>query len=758
MKRRDVLKIAPLSLLGVAGTGNGWLNAFPPPSSGPAGVVRAEVKPFHGSPALFLDGKPVFPAINWVSGPQADGWIFEEQARRSTETGLHIYAFDVGKGTEWVGPGPGRSGDFDFSTVEARFGRVIKSDPGALFHLRIYLETGHDDWWEKAHSGECEILSDGRRNGMSFASKVWREQAKEFLRAYAGHFEKTGLANRVVAYQVGAGHTGEWVKGESSMSAPCGDFSRPMQLYFQEWLGRRYANDVTMLRAAWHAPSVTFESAAVPKAERQLSARLYTFRDPALEQDVIDYFRALADLCADAVIDLCRTVKGATGGDRLAGAFYGYIMDLAWNGGFFRERPDSDYSTYQRSGHLGLKKVLAAPEVDFLVSPYSYGFRGMGGDSPSMLPSESVRLHGKLLLIEDDTRTHADSEDPNYGQVKTLAASRTVLRRNLAHFLTHAEGAWWALGKVDTVKVPEFAALLKEFKDIGERSMALERSSASDIAVLIDDETFFYETCRYNLDIPLVFQQKLWGLPRLGAPFDVFLLDDFLAGKLRSYKLYIFLNPFRLDERRRSAMAGELRKDGRTALWIYAPGYLKDGPSLENMAETTGIRFGAGEQPWGPLVHVTDFRHPITSGLSQGFFWGTNNKVAPLFYVDDPEARTLGEVVYSQGNCRPGFAVKEFPDWGSVYSAAPNIPADVLRGIARYAGVHIYSDAGDVLYANRSLLGVHTLAGGRRVFKLPARAETVFDVFGKRTVAQGVSAFEVLLEPQSTELYILSGS
>jgi hypothetical protein len=759
MKRRDVLKIAPLSLIGNVLNKGGGVNVFP--LAGPQAaraVGRAEVRPLGGSPALFLDGKPVFPAINWVSGPQLDRWDFEEHARRSAETGIHIYAFDVGKGTEWVGPGKGRAGDFDFSTVEARLGRVIKADPDALFHLRIYLETGHDDWWEKAFPQECEILSDGRRNGMSFASKVWLDQAKQFLRAYIGHLKKAGLYDRVIAYQVGAGHTGEWVKGESSMYSPCGDFSRPMHGYFHNWLKRRYQNDVSRFREAWHAPSVTFETAAVPKAERQLEAQLYTFRNPAAEEDVIDYFRALAELCAEAVIDLCRTVKDATDGNRLAGAFYGYIMDLAWNGGFFRERPDSDYSTYQRSGHLGLGRVLASPHVDFLVSPYSYGFRGMGGDSPSMLPAESVRLHGKLLLIEDDTRTHADSADPNYGQVKTLAASRTILQRNLAHFLTHAEGAWWALWKVDTVKVPEFATLLKKFKEVGERSMALDRSSASEIAVLIDDESFFYETCRYNLDISLVFQQRLWGLPRMGAPFDVFLLDDFLARKLPSYKFYVFLNPFRLDEGRRKAMAGELRRDGRVALWIYAPGYVKDAPSLENMEELTGIRFSLGEQPWGPLVHITDFDHPLTAGLGQDLCWGTNAKLAPLFYVDDPQARILGEVVYSQGNCRPGFAVKEFAGWKSVYSASPNLPAALLRNIARYAGVHIYSDAGDVLYANRSMLGVHTLAGGKRVFKLPARAETVYDVFGRRTVAKNVSEFEIFLERQSTELYILSGT
>jgi hypothetical protein len=755
------LKIAPLAAAGAASWGRparpGTGVTAAARSSG-YGISSAGVGSCNGSPALFLDGKPVFAAINWVSGPAPDKWDFEEQAKHSAGTGIHIYAFDVGKGVEWVGPGPGRPGDLDFSTVEARFGRIIKADPAALFHLRVYLETGHDDWWEKAHPGECEVLSDGRRNGMSFASRVWRDESKAFLRAYIAHLRKIGLYDRVITYQVGAGHTGEWVKGESSMHTPCGDYSRPMALYFQDWLRKRYPGGVAGLRAAWrHSPSVTFETAAVPEAGRQLEARFHTFRDPAVEQDVIDYFAALAELCGDAVVDLCRTVKEETGGKRLAGAFYGYLLDLAWNGGFFKERPDSDYSTYQRSGHLGLGKVLASPHVDFLASPYSYGFRGMGGDSPSMLPAESVRLHGKLLLIEDDTRTHADPQDTNYGQVKTFEDSRTILRRNLAHFLTHGEGAWWALWKVDAVKEPRFGSLLREFQETGALSMGLDRSSASEVAVLLDDESFFYETCRYDLDIPLIFQQRLWGLPRMGAPFDTYLLDDLLAGKLRSYKLYIFLNPFRLDAARRKALAGELRRDGRTALWIYAPGYIDAAPGLEHMEDLTGIRFGTGEQPWGPLVHITDFDHAITRGLGQDIAWGTNNKLAPLFFVDDPDARVLGDVVYSQGNCRPGFAVKEFRGWTSIYSGAPNLPASVLRAVARWAGVHIYSDAGDVLTANQSLLGIHSLSGGERVIRLPRRVAAVVDVFNGKTIARETSEIRVVLEPRSTSLFSIAG-
>jgi len=766
MKRRKVLQILPLSIASLELFG---LKPGSPPSQlreddsaltgndlsrRPAGPpLLAEVKPHNGAPTLFLNGRPAFPGIYWVSGPEPDRWDFSEQARRNADAGIHIYAFDVGKGREWIGPATDPAHPFDFSTVETRFGRILEADPQALFHLRIYLETGHDDWWEKTYPGECEVTSEGKHNGMSFASTVWRAEVKEFLRAYADHLRRVGLSERVLAYQAGTGHTGEWVKGETSMYWPCGDYSVPMRRHFRDWLRRKYKDSARSLQAAWAKPSVTFDSAEVPGAEAQLNARRYTFRDPNKEQDVIDYYECLAELCADCLIDFCKTAKEATNSTKLAGAFYGYLLDLAWNGGFFRERPDSDYSTYQRSGHLGLAQVLRSPHVDFLVSPYSYGFRGIGGDGPSMLPAESVRLHGKLCLIEDDTRTHSDSQDPNYGQAATLAESVAILRRNFAGVVTRGQGIWWATWKVDTIKEPAFHPLLKTFEKLGTFALSLDRRPASEIAVFIDDESFFYESVKNTLDLPLIFQQRLWGLPRLGAPFDVYLLQDLLEESLFPYKLCIFLNVFRLDEKRRGALKSAVRRSQCTSLWVYAPGLIKDDLSLENMTDLTGFRFGMGEQPWGPLIHVTDFGHPITKDLGQDLFWGTNSKLAPLFHVDDAEARVLGQVVYSQGNCRPGFAVKKFPEWTSVYSAAPNLPASVLRGVARFAGVHIYSDAGDVLSASRQLLGVHTSGGGRRTFKLPRPVETIHDLFENKTVAKNTAEFEVTLPPASTSLF-----
>lgn len=452
------------------------------------------------------------------------------------------------------------------------------------------------------------------------------------------------------------------------------------------------------------------------------------------------------------------TVKEASGNQALAGAFFGYLLELAWNSAFFGGGTESEYSTTQRCGHLGLGKVLRSPYTDFIVSPYSYGYRGIGGHGCSMPPSESMRVHGKLYLFEEDSRTHLNPHDGTYGGVTTLSDSIAVLKRNFAEILTRGQGIWW-LGNppphphLDPNVEPAFRPLLKQFQEIGNFGLHLNLKPSAEIAVLLDDESFFYETVRNDIDLPLIFQQRLWGLPRLGAPADYYLLQDLLEGRLPPYKLYLFLNPFRLDQRRRQALAREIQRDGRVALWLYAPGYIKDEPSLDNMTEVTGFQFGMGENPWGPMIHITDFTHPITERLPQDIQWGTNSRLGPVFHLEDSDARILGEVVYSQGRGRPGMGVKTFPEWTSVYVAAPNLPAPVLRGLAHFAGVHLYSDAGDSLYVAPQLLGVHTVSGGERTFDLPGIVEVVFDLFEHRWIAHHTHRFTVTLPPRSTTLY-----
>ena len=715
-------------------------------------IPYAEVRIYNGAPTFFLDGTPTFYSALWLTTLTAGSWRDAELVKKyAEETDIHIYAFDVGEA--WCGPGVGRTGHFDFSSVDARFDNIIKADPEARFHLRINLEQNRP-WWQELYPEECEVTSLGIQLQQSFASRIWREEAKEFLRAFAEHIQAIGMSDRAIAYQVGAGHTGEWCKRNSSMANPCGDYSEPMRIYFQKWLRRRYGDSVSMLRGAWENKSVTFDTAEAPSEKQQLHALNYSFRDPGRERNVIDYFQCLAELCGDLVVEFCSTAKAATDGMSLAGAFYGYLLEMSWNSCFFSEWPErwweGDYTTLQRSGHLGLRRVLESPDVDFLVSPYSYGFRGIGGHGPCMQPSESVRLHGKLYIYEEDSRLHTGSFHTTYGRSADASQSRAILRRNFSYIVTHGQGVWTFPNEDDDIFQE-----IKSFKRKGDFAVETDRSSDSETAVFIDDESFFYESLKNGLDVSLIFHQRLQGLPRMGAPFDVYLLDDLLDGKLKPYKLYIFLNAFHLDEKRRAALKREMRRDSRVALWIYAPGYISEEPSLDNMRDLTGFSFGMGRQPWSSFMHMVDFHHPITANLSQDMFWGTESPISPHFHLEDDDATILGQVVYSQGSCLPGMGVKVFPNWTSIYVASPNIPAPVLRGIARFANVHLYSDDGDILYVSHNLLGVHTVSGGRRTFRLPRRVEQVYDIFGEKTITRDSISFQVELDPVSSGLFYI---
>ena len=734
--------------------------------------MKVKSRIHNGAPTIFIDGKAAFFGCHLVGYMMPDK-LTEHQtiARRYAEAGVHIYSIDT-LTHEWVGPGPDHTGDYDFSIVVPRMQSYIDVDPDACFLLRMCFETrwSPGDWWNSTYPDEVEVLSDGARWGQSFASDIWRKQVNDLLRAYIEYLKQAGMYDRVLGFQVDAGSSGEWIKDTSSMLLPTMDYSAPMRRHFQGWLRERYRNDAA-LQAAWADTEVSFENAAVPTAEEQsTTASGHSFRDPFSERKTIDFYECFAELCADDLTEFCRTVRDATGGEKLVGAFFGYVMELAWNICFFGDRgtiEEAEVSTIQRSGHLGLHKVLHSPDIDFIVSPYGYAFRGLGGDGLPMQPAESLRLHGKFYLMEEDTLMH-NNFDPG-GRNQSKENSIAVYQRNFAQVITHAHSVTWFEVKPlqeDPSLVPDRDRWIRRFQELGTWSLGLDRSPCAEVAVFLDDESYYYESIRNNLDLPLIWRQRVINLNRFGAPHDIYLLDDLLEGNLPEYKLYIFLNAFHLNNERRRRLKAILRRNGKTALWMYAPGLLNSDvarepavPPADLMSDITGLTFMQGKGAWSQFMHVTNFDHEITKGLPQDWFWGTTNPIGPLFHVEDPDAVTLGQVVYSLGRCKPGFVVKTFnagkgdSEWTSVYMAAPDIPAPVLRGIARHAGVHLYNEEGDVLYASRNLLSVHTVAGGARTFNLPDEVEIVYDLHNEKVIGRNLTQFDVELPPASTSLF-----
>ncbi|MBI2940648.1 MAG: hypothetical protein HYY04_09450, partial [Chloroflexi bacterium] len=187
-------------------------------------------------------------------------------------------------------------------------------------------------------------------------------------------------------------------------------------------------------------------------------------------------------------------------------------------------------------------------------------------------------------------------------------------------------------------------------------------------------------------------------------------------------------------------------------MWVYAPGWIGDTLTQEGTRDLTGMDIRLMDVEERLRVEIDDYAHPYTRDLRGPVVYGTTNPVRPFFYVDDANVQRLGRVA---GWDLAGLAVRSFPEWTSVYSAAPDLPAGLLQGIARTAGVHIYDDHDDILYVNRHLLCVDPNGRGEREIRLPWPRD-VYDVLGRRPVASGQSRFRVWLEPQEVGLYLLA--
>jgi hypothetical protein len=156
------------------------------------------------------------------------------------------------------------------------------------------------------------------------------------------------------------------------------------------------------------------------------------------------------------------------------------------------------------------------------------------------------------------------------------------------------------------------------------------------------------------------------------------------------------------------------------------------------MLDLTGIRLRFSEEP-----------APLKVALADGGEYGTDQALAPVVWADEPQAEVLGTLA---GSDRAGLVVKRLDGWTSVFSAAPVLPAELLRKFARDAGVHIYVDSDDTVYANQSLLALFVDQGGPRTIRLPERA-TVEDLFSGVTVAEGATEFRVDMVGEATRIW-----
>ncbi|NQT12970.1 MAG: beta-galactosidase, partial [Planctomycetes bacterium] len=506
------------------------------------------------------------------------------------------------------------------------------------------------------------------------------------------------------------------------------DYSPTAKRRFRAWLAKRYKGDVEAIRRAWGDDTLMFDRVEPPTVQFRLATEHLFFRDPQKARAVVDYRRFLNDMVSRNIVRSCRIVKEETRATKFAGVFYGY----------------SSYCTTQ-NGFQGLADVLASPHVDFLCAPTAYDFR-RGGEPGSHISTYngSYRLHNKLYWDEVDTRTHLCSALVHY-RTATPAETVAVLQRSFGYTLTKGTGLWWfLLAGNATFHQAEVMDAVAEMRRAGDAGLHADRGAIHDVAVFVDEASMLYSNSNPPFRKALL-RTTLDELACMGAPCDIYLLSDVIHPKLPEYKLYVFVNAFRVDAATRAAIDSKVKSANKTAVWVYAPGYVGEN-SLDTagMKTLTGMTVTARNESIDAELALTDTPHVITSKVPRRRRPGWS--VGPVFSVDDPDAVVLGRTGQNAS-----LAVKEFDTWRSVYSMLP-LTRELLLGLCRYAGVHVYCETFDTLSANKSFVMLHTASAGPKRIVLPGTHD-VTDVLSGRPVAEGVGEIRETLPMGVTKVY-----
>ncbi len=662
----------------------------------------------------------------WTIYPaeSAPGTPYVQQVRLARDAGVHIYSFGIGM--PWPEPGKEPS----FGEVDRCIETTLREDPKALLLPRFGMAP--PEWWLKQHPDDRLLFDDGQTVSMSVASDAWREEMQVHLRALVKHCESK-YGDHMLGYHPCGQHTGEWFY-ERSWEPRLSDFSPAMNAGFRKWIQKQYGT-VEALRQVWDMPEITFETVQVPSADQQRSTKLGLFRDPLAERPVIDYFHYKHIAMEEPLEMMARVIKEETHGKKLTCFFYGYLFDM-------HGIPMGP----QNSGHLAMSRMLHCPDVDILCSPISYLDRELGGAGMFMSAVDSVRYHGKVWLNEDDTRTYLTPPDSGFGRVDSPQGTYWVHQRNFAQLWPRRLAAWYMdLGGIGWLNGKDLWDNIGRLQNFYQEHLPEPSQWQPDVALIVDEDSPNYTACAQPLHSPLVYEMRSQCF-RMGAPFNIYLLSDLVAGNVPPANVYFFANCFRLDTKQREVVLQATR--GKTAVWFYGGGFLNDTARDENISQMTGLQLKRGTPEIGKVTPVKS-SEGLAAGLEAPF--RNETMLDPLWTVDDSDAEIIAQ--YPSGGA--AVAAKQTPEGLRVYAGALHCPAKLLRNILKVSNVHVYSDSDDVVLTDGHFFSLTATSAGEKHIVFP-KSFTVVNALDNTVVSQEVNQLDLDLALGETRLFLLN--
>lgn len=652
----------------------------------------------YGEPDEQGRRKPIYVEKDWS--------IAEQEHRAFLNAGCRIHTSNIHNG--WIDVDV-----YDFEAVDQALEAFCSLSPHLLYMPRIRLDAPRA--WCEANPGELALTESGRKNasaigGMfsstvnydvynqmrsggsgkdgfhlnSFFSEKWIHDATIALKKVIAHIESGPYAGQIVGYHLSFGMCGETCQwGGWANPEFWGDFSSAAANAFYNHCIKTYGSAQAAANA-FGMDRLTPENVLPSTGERCVSTKNLADYFRANSERAILYSKFVSEQTTDNICHFAKTAKEIAP-DKPVGFFYGYMM--------------SRFPT--EIGHVCIQKLLDSPHIDFLSAPKSYYRSGAGEPGGSQTMSMSV-AHHKLWLEELDNDTHIAAQyQMPANHPANMAETRAILWREVARCLAwNNQNFWWMDLYGGWFCDDEIMAEIARLIEFNQKMRAQERESVSEILLISDETTLFYQTadeCLMGERKPGIVNQIWAELRRCGAPVDEYRLSDLRWLDLSRYRMIVFANAFTIPEDIRQII--EAIPADTLCVWNYAAGIRNPGFGIENVHRLTGMSIAECDP---------------NGACSNGY--GAATACPPIQILPQEGIEILERY--------PSGAIRTARRKNHLLVAAPNLMAADFHKLAAAQGCHMYAEAGCTIYADSRFIGV--FAGKSAVSGLSFRREGTY--------------------------------
>lgn len=667
---------------------------------------------------------------------------------------------------------------------------ILKYAPDAHIWIRFQSTTPPLGWCKK-HPDELLIDAFGQQpREPSLASDSYIEQLERYIENVIRFCERQDWAGAIagyVLYPLGEGTTQLAAQGHLFDQSPA------MSRAFRQFLRRRYQTD-TALQDAWGCKNITLDTVTTPRDQDFLARgrtrydeivyhgysgkrtphRLH-WPEPQEIADARDYCDCMRELTVRCFRTMLNTVRRLaphrlTGLDAFKGNMLGWPLVPRFLG---------DYQSHQgimhaSSGAYGMAELLNLPELDVVATPHDYLDRSMGAGYDPEGIGDAVVAAGKVMMVEEDQRTRTVNQ-PYFNPLKTDAEIHAGFWRNFGAAIARGFNSYpmEICGQGSYYDDPVIQEILTARARVQTAATFWERHEVSSLCMVFDDWSVIDEDISDIDYLRLAsIDQRLYGLARCGVPFKVHLLEDLARENFPDcHRVFYFPNLYRLDEKRHAQLKDRLFRNGNVIILGPATGMVtRNGTTAERISDWSGMPFTLLHQESPRHVSVNNFTHPITRRFRQRIDYGDSYPYGPILVPEEsPEVTRLGHIqlpaaldgaglvirefgLGAAGNGRPG--VRGEGDYAIIFSTAVPLPAPLLRECCRYAGVHVYSEEDDLIWADSCTLTVHSVYSGTRSVALPQKT-TVWDLINGECLGQEMESIQFTVNPPQTRMFYL---